>query len=143
MNQQKRAEKHKILVVDDQVGIVSFLYDFFTIKNYDVLQATNGKKAIKLVAEEKPELVLLDVRLGWGKDGIEVLREIKEIAPNIRVIMMTSVADEDVIEEAFSLGADDYVIKPFSLKYLEKVVMLKVLNLEIERLGEGGSEQAE
>ncbi|MBD3426254.1 MAG: response regulator [Candidatus Omnitrophica bacterium] len=141
MNEHKSAKKHKILVVDDQVGIVSFLYDFFTIKEYDVLQATSGKKAIKLVAEEKPELVLLDVRLGWGKDGIEVLKEIKEIAPDIRVIMMTSVADEDVIEEAFSLGADDYVIKPFSLKYLEKVVMLKVLNLEIERLGESPSEQ--
>jgi two-component system response regulator (stage 0 sporulation protein F) len=133
-------KKHKILVVDDQVGIVSFLYDFFTIKGYDVLQATNAKKAIGLVDKERPALVLLDIRLGWGKNGIETLKDIKEIAPATRVIMMTSVAEEDVIEEAFSLGADDYIIKPFSLKYLEKIVMLKVLNLEIERLGEGKGE---
>ncbi len=138
--EEKSEKKHRILVVDDQVGIVSFLYDFFMIKGYDVLQATSAKKAIGLVDKERPELVLLDIRLGWGKNGIETLKDIKEIAPATRVIMMTSVADEDVIEEAFSLGADDYIIKPFSLKYLEKVVMLKVLNLEIERLGEGKGE---
>jgi len=126
----------KILVVDDQVGIVSFLHDFFTGKNYEVAQATSGKAAIKVLKKEKPIIVLLDIKLGWGKDGIQVLKEIKEIAPETRVIMMTSIADEDVIEEAFKLGADDYIIKPFSLIYLEKVVMLKVLNLAIKKVGE-------
>ena len=129
--------KHKILVVDDQVGIVSFLHDFFIHKGYDVIQATNGKKAVKLVDTERPILVLLDIRLGWGKDGIQVLKEVKELAPSTKVIMMTSVADEEVIEEAFRLGADDYIIKPFSLSYLEQVVMLKILNLAIQRLGGG------
>ncbi|MFC1548873.1 response regulator [Candidatus Omnitrophota bacterium] len=139
MDEGQGKAKHKILVVDDQVGIVSFLYDFFTIKGYEVLQATNSKKALRLVEKERPVLVLLDIRLGWGKNGIETLKDIKELVPSTKVIMMTSVADEEVIEEAFSLGAEDYVIKPFSLKYLEKVVMLKVLNLEIERLGDSKS----
>ena len=89
------------------------------------------------LAGHDPALVLLDVKLGWGRNGIEVLREIKEIAPNTKVIMMTSVDDEDTIEEAFNLGAADYIIKPFSLSYLKNVVMLKMLNLEIKRLGDG------
>jgi two-component system response regulator (stage 0 sporulation protein F) len=130
------ATKHRILVVDDQIGIVSFLYDFFSRKDYEVLQATNGRSAIQVVRKEHPAIVLLDIRLGWGMNGIEVLRQIKEIAPKTKVIMMTSVSEEDVIKQAFDLGAEDYVIKPFSLHYLEKVVMLKVLSMEIENLGE-------
>ena len=133
----KGEHRHTILAVDDQEGIVSFLYDYFTHKDYHVLQATSGKKAIELVKNEAPSVVLLDIKLGWGQDGIQVLKEIKEFAPHTRVIMMTSVSDEDVIDEAFNSGADDYIIKPFSLNYLEKVVLLKVLNLDIRRLGEG------
>jgi two-component system response regulator (stage 0 sporulation protein F) len=128
--------KHKVLVVDDQSGIVAFLYDFFTQKGFNVLQATSARKALQLVKKENPPIVLLDIKLGWGKDGIDVLKEIKEVAPRTKVIMMTSVSDEDVVKEAFDLGAEDYITKPFSLQYLERVVMLKVLNLEIEQLGD-------
>jgi DNA-binding response OmpR family regulator len=136
---QKNTEQYTVLVVDDQIGIVSFLYEFFASKGYSVLQATNGNKAVQIVKTEHPTIVLLDIRLGWGKDGLEVLKEIKEISPETRVIMMTSISDEEVIKEAFSLGAEDYIVKPFSLSYLEKVVMLKILNVEIDRIGEGGS----
>ena len=135
---EKEANKLKVLVVDDQVGISSFLYDYFTRKGYDVLQARSAKKAIKTVEKEKPEIILLDIKLGWGKNGIDCLKEIKEIAPGSKVIMMTSVTDEDVMEKAFNLGADDYITKPFSLAYLEKVVALKILKLHIENIGESG-----
>jgi two-component system response regulator (stage 0 sporulation protein F) len=128
--------KHRLLVVDDQIGIVSFLYDFFSRKDYEVLQATNGRSAVLVVRKEHPDIVLLDIKLGWGMNGMEVLKQIKEIAPKTRVIMMTSIADEDIIKQAFDTGADDYVIKPFSLHYLEKVVMMKILSMEIESLGE-------
>lgn len=135
MSNEDKFPKQKMLVVDDQVGIVAFLYDFFTEKGYDVIQATSARQAIQQVKKEHPVTVLLDVKLGWGADGIEALKQIKEVAPETVVIMMTSVADEDVIEEARRLGAADYILKPFSLPYLERVVMLKVLNLAIERLG--------
>lgn len=128
--------KHRMLVVDDQIGIVSFLYDFFSRKDYEVLQATNGRSAVQVARKEHPDIVLLDIKLGWGMNGIAVLQQIKEFAPKTKVIMMTSVADEDVMKQAFDLGADDYVIKPFSLHYLEKVVMIKILSMEIESLGE-------
>lgn len=130
------AMNHRILIVDDQIGIVSFLYDFFSRKGYDVLQATNGRSAVQVVRKDHPEIVLLDIKLGWGMDGLEVLKQVKGIAPKTRVIMMTSIAEESVIKQAFDLGAEDYIIKPFSLHYLEKVVMLKVLSMEIENLGE-------
>jgi DNA-binding response OmpR family regulator len=132
----KKKNGYKILVVDDQIGVVSFLFDFFTRKGYSVSQARDARKAIEAVKREKPDLVLLDVRLGWGKDGMEALREIKEIEPKTRVIMMTGVTEEDAVEEAKRLGADDYITKPFSLSYLERVVALKILNLQIEEIGE-------
>lgn len=135
MNSEKNSDKHKILVVDDQLGIVSFLYDFFTHKGYEVVQATSGNSAIGVFKKEKPSLILLDLKLGWGKDGIQVLKELKELDSKVRVIMMTSISDDEAIEKAFTLGAEDYIIKPFSLDYLEKVVMLKVLNIDIRSLG--------
>ena len=130
--------KRKILVVDDEIGIVSFLNDFFVRKGYDVLQATDAKRAVQAVKKESPDLVLLDIKLGRGKSGIDVLREIKEIKPRQRVIMMTGVTDKKIMQEAFRIGADDYITKPFSLQYLERVVALKILTLEIEQIGESG-----
>lgn len=135
MDSANNNDKHKILVVDDQLGIVSFLYDFFTHKGYEVVQATSGNSAIGVFKKEKPSLILLDLKLGWGKDGIQVLKELKELDSKVRVIMMTSISDDETIEKAFTLGAEDYIIKPFSLDYLEKVVMLKVLNIDIRSLG--------
>ena len=131
-------DKRKILVVDDEIGIVSFLNDFFVRKGYDVLQATDAKRAVQAVKKESPDLVLLDIKLGRGKSGIDVLREIKEIKPRQRVIMMTGVTDKKIMQEAFRIGADDYITKPFSLQYLERVVALKILTLEIEQIGESG-----
>lgn len=132
--------KHKILVVDDQYGILAFLNDFFTNKDYDVLQAARGRDAVNIVKKERPSIVLLDINLGWGRDGMQVLEEIKSIAPEVGVIMMTGESDEDIIEKAYSMGADDYIVKPLSLSYLERVVLLKILNLEIKTIGKDTSE---
>ena len=124
----------KILTVDDQMGIDSFFYEFFTVRNYEVLNALGGKEAIEIVKREKPKIVLLDIKMR-GMDGIETLKKIKEIDKNIVVIMVSGVKDDDVINEALRLGADDYITKPLSLEYLEKVVLLKFINLEIRDLG--------
>lgn len=127
-------KKIKILTVDDEVGIVSFLYDFFSARDFEVLQATSGKEALEIVKKEEPPIVLLDIKLGKGMTGIEVLREIRNINKDIKVIMMTGVKDEEITKEAISLGATDYITKPLSLAYLDKVVLLKVLNMEIRNL---------
>ena len=130
-NQQKPV--CKILTVDDEMGIDSFFYEFFTIRNYEVFNAQGGKEAIEIIKKENPRIVLLDVRMR-GMDGIETLRQIKEIDKTIVVIMVSGVKDDDVINEALKLGADDYITKPLSLEYLEKVVLLKFINLQIKDL---------
>jgi len=130
------AKKIKILTVDDEIGIVSFLYDFFSVRDFEVLQATNAKEAIEIVRKEKPAIVLLDINLGRGANGIDVLKDIMTIDNNIKVIMMTGVKDDEITKKALEMGATDYITKPLSLTYLDKVVLLKVLNLEIKKLAE-------
>ncbi|GEM_PF-438595 len=125
----------KILTVDDQMGIDSFFYEFFSVRNYEVFNATSGKEAIRLVEKERPKIVLLDINMGRGMDGIEVLKQIKAIDKNIVVIMVTGVKDDDTINKALDAGADDYITKPLSLEYLEKVVLLKFVNSQIKELG--------
>jgi DNA-binding response OmpR family regulator len=104
----------KILTVDDQMGIDSFFYEFFTARNYEVFNATSGKEALKIVQKERPRIVLLDINLGRGMDGIETLKGIKELDKDAIVIMVTGIKDDDVMQKAKELGADDYIEKPVS-----------------------------
>jgi len=124
----------KILTVDDQMGIDSFFYEFFTARNYEVFNALSGKEAIEIYKRERPKIVLLDVQMR-GLSGIETLKELKKIDQDAVVIMVTGVQSEDVKKEAMDSGASDYITKPLSLEYLEKVVLLKFLNTEIRDLG--------
>ncbi len=124
----------KILTVDDQMGIDSFFYEFFSVRNYEVFNAVNGKEAIAIVKKHKPRIVLLDINMK-GMDGIETLKRIKQIDKDIVVIMVTGVKDDDIINKAFDAGADDYITKPLSLEYLDKVVLLKFINSQIKDLG--------
>ena len=124
----------KILTVDDQMGIDSFFYEFFSVRNYEVFNAQSGKEAIGIVKKQKPRIVLLDINMR-GMDGIETLKNIKAIDKDIVVIMVTGEKDDNVMKRAIAAGADDYITKPLSLEYLEKVVLLKFLNLQIRDLG--------
>jgi two-component system, response regulator, stage 0 sporulation protein F len=133
MTQDKKQPICRILTVDDQMGIDSFFYEFFTARNYEVLNALSGKEAIEIVKKHKPRIVLLDINMR-GMDGIETLKRIKEIDKDVSVIMVTGVKDEDVEKKARELGADDYITKPLSLEYLDKVVLLKVVNLQLRDL---------
>ncbi len=123
----------KILTVDDQMGIDSFFYEFFTARNFEVLNALNGKEAIEIVKRERPRIILLDVKMR-GMDGIETLEKIRQIDKEAVIIMVTGVKDDDVMKKAKELGADDYITKPLSLEYLDKVVLLKVMNLQLRDL---------
>lgn len=134
MKDQKQTPICKILTVDDEMGIDSFFYEFFTVRNYEVFNASSGKEAIGIVKREKPRIVLLDIHMR-GMDGIETLKEIKAIDKDIAVIMVTGDKDEDVVKKAKELGADDYITKPLSLEYLDKVVLLKFVNLQIKDMG--------
>ncbi len=130
-------KKTKMLIVDDEEGIITFLKEFFEARNFEVFQAQNSKQAIKEVAESAPDIILLDINLGKGPTGIDVLKDIKNIDKKAGVIMMTGVKDEEVTKEALKLGALDYITKPLSLSYLDKVVILKLLNLQFRNMSKG------
>ena len=117
-----------LLIVDDEKGLCEYLRDFFKPRGYEVFIATNGEDALSLVKKEKPELVLLDINMP-GMDGLEVLRRIKNISPQTKVIMVTISDDADTQQKAKNLGADEFVKKPFTIDYLEDVVILKVAEI--------------
>lgn len=130
-NKEDKSKICKILTVDDELGIDSFFYEFFTLRHFEVLTASSGKEAVKIVQRERPKIILLDIKMR-GIDGIETLKQIKEIDKNNIVIMVTGVKDDETIKQALSLGASDYITKPLSLEYLEKVVLLKFLDYTIK-----------
>jgi len=119
----------KMLVVDDEIEICNIFYDFFAPKGHEVIKATSGKAALEKIKAEKPNLVFLDIRMP-EMDGIEVLKQIKQIDNAIAVIMVTVLNDEETAKNAIKLGAYDYVTKPLSFDYLEKAALLVDLNLK-------------
>jgi two-component system KDP operon response regulator KdpE len=107
----------KLLVVDDEPRLVRLASEILRAVGYEVIAAANGESALKMVALEQPDLVLLDVVLPHGLDGYEVCRRIREFS-DVPVIMLTAKAQEADLVRGFEAGADDYVTKPFSAKEL-------------------------
>ena len=115
----------KLLVVDDEGEICDFLKSFFEERNYNVATANSGEQALDRVKHDKPQVVLLDIKMP-GMDGVQTLREIKNKFPKVKVIMVTAIETRDKIEECLRLGADNYITKPLSLEYLENDVKEKI-----------------
>ncbi|MDG5787346.1 response regulator [Evansella sp. AB-P1] len=104
----------KLLIVDDQFGIRVLLNEVFEKDGYKTLQASNGKQALKIVEEDEPDLILLDMKIP-GMDGLEILREIKKMGAKAEVIMMTAYGELEMINEAMQLGALTHFAKPFDI----------------------------
>lgn len=117
--------KNKILVVDDEEEICQLTKSFLAKKNYLVLTANSQAQAIELVKNEKPHLILLDMLLG-DTSGLDVLRKIKEIDKSVKVIMVTALDDAGATSQAKSLGAEDYITKPFTASYLIDLISKKM-----------------
>jgi two-component system response regulator (stage 0 sporulation protein F) len=112
----------KLLIVDDESDIREFARKFFLKRKIDVFVASGGRQALEIISSEKPDLILLDVRME-EMNGIEVLRELhKNGNACAKVIMVSGVEDEETIKEANALGVIGYIHKPFILEELEKLV---------------------
>lgn len=111
----------KLLIVDDQYGIRVLLYEVFGKEGYQTLQAANGKQALDIVKKDSPDLVILDMKIP-GMDGLEILKEIKKMNTDIKVIMMTAYGELDMIKEATELGAITHFTKPFDIDELRQAV---------------------
>jgi len=118
----------KLLLVDDEKGITDSLKSFFDARGFTAFVANNGEKALEIIKKDKPDIVFLDIRMR-GMNGLDVLEKIKQIDKNTKVIMLTIHEEKEIMDKAKSLGADEYITKPFRVDYLEEVVIKKVQEL--------------
>ncbi|HET7579328.1 MAG TPA: response regulator [Bacillales bacterium] len=113
MNTQSK-KHNKILIVDDQYGIRILLTEILQTEGYETCEAANGVQALSIVEKEKPGLVLLDMKIP-GMDGLEILKRVKKMRPDTKVIIMTAYGELEMIEEAMASGAITYFPKPFDI----------------------------
>jgi len=106
---------YKILIVDDEKEVVRMLESFFRLKGYDTITAYNGEEAMQKVSGN-PDLILLDINMP-GMDGTEVCLKIREYVSCPILFLTAKVEDADKIR-GFSVGGDDYIVKPFSVEEL-------------------------
>ena len=109
--------KSRILIVDDDPRLVRLVREVLTAAGYDVIASSNGEHAVEMAAIEQPDLVLLDIILVAGMDGIQVARRIREFSAVPIIILTAKVTETDRLT-GFDAGADDYITKPFSSKEL-------------------------
>lgn len=106
----------KILVADDEFKIVEVVKSYLEREGYEVLEANSGKDALRLSESQNPALIVLDLMLP-DLSGEEVCKTIRSKS-RVPIIILTAKIEEESILEGFSIGADDYVTKPFSPKQL-------------------------
>jgi len=107
----------RILIVEDEEGLLEGLAHNFKYEGYEVLTARTGTEGLKLALKQKPDCVILDIMLP-EKDGFTVLKELRQRHRDIPVLVMTARNFEADILKGFELGTDDYVTKPFGIKEL-------------------------
>jgi len=114
----------KLLIIDDEIDVREFVASFFRKRKIETITASNGKEGITLAEKQKPNLILLDIKMP-DMDGIEALRQIREKDKDVKVIMVTgkSPEDENAFNKCRQFGASDYIHKPLELDILEKTVM--------------------
>ena len=112
--------KKRILICDDEEGIRESL-KLILEKDYDLEFAQNGDEAINSMRSSPSDITILDIKMP-KKDGLETLKELKKINPASKVIIATGYKSVDIAHEAMTLGASDYVVKPFDRDKIRKVV---------------------
>jgi DNA-binding response OmpR family regulator len=107
----------QVLVVEDDAAIRQGIVDALKFNGYLVMEAKTGNTGLEIAVRASYDILLLDLILP-ERDGLEILRELRQVRPSIPVIILTAKGDESDRVAGLKLGADDYVVKPFSVKEL-------------------------
>ena len=116
-----RGETRAIVVIDDELGIRDLLEIAFDAEGYEFMGFEQAGEGLNLIRAHKPDLVFLDIRLP-DMNGLEALKQIKSIDPEIAVIMITAYGDSKDALKCMKLGAVAYVTKPFDVHYVRMLV---------------------
>ncbi len=110
-------ENRQILIIEDDPAIRQGIVDALKFEGYETLEADNGDVGLDMAVKVACDLLLLDLILP-GRDGLEILREVRATRPTLPVVILTARGEEADRVEGLRLGADDYVVKPFSVREL-------------------------
>ncbi len=122
----------QILVVDDEENICRMVSRYLKREGFKVLVAHDGEKALNMVSQERPDLLLLDIRMP-GISGMDVLRRVKDMNEDMPVIMMTAYSCVNQAVEALKTGAHDYLTKPFDLNEIIRVIRRALTERELRQ----------
>lgn len=129
----------KILVVDDEIGIRQSLKKILEKEGFEVLTASNGDEAFKVIRSDTIDLLISDIRMA-GMDGLELLKVCKSVSPYTEVIMITGYASVDTAVDSMKQGAYDYITKPFKkadiIKAVQKAIEKQILTMDNVKMKE-------
>ncbi len=111
----------KLLLIDDETDVQYSFKRIFDSPDIELTTASSGEEGLKIIPKLKPDLVMMDVRMG-GITGLETLRRIRQVEPKLLVILMTAYGTTQTAIEAMKLGAYDYLLKPFDVPKLKDIV---------------------
>ena len=115
-------ELFRILVVDDEIDFLETIVNRLKMRKLDAVGVESGEAALALLEQQLFDVVILDIKMPGGMDGIEVLREIKKMQPLVEVILLTGHASVETSIEGMKLGAFYYLLKPMKFdELLEKM----------------------
>ncbi|MBN1782473.1 response regulator [bacterium] len=104
----------KIMIVDDARLMRNIIRNALNEnEEYKIVEATNGKEAVELYKREQPDIVTMDITME-EKNGVEAAKEILEYDANAKIIMVTSLGQEKLLQECVEAGVSDYIVKPFT-----------------------------
>jgi len=116
------SKKAKILLVDDEPGMLRYIRTLLEVDDHHVETASTGEEALDHVQKGlRPDLVLMDLLMP-GIDGLEALEGLRKLQPGVKVVMLSCVNDTKKVVQAIRLGATDYITKPFQKAELDKVI---------------------
>ena len=119
--QQSHGKTKKVLVIDDDMAVRDFLYRFLSKEGFWVKLVMSGESAIKVLKENDFDVVFLDIRMPFV-DGIMVYKEVKKEKPDLKFVLMSGYAVEDLIKDILSQDNVFYIKKPFDIEQLKEII---------------------